>query len=93
MSDQDKDKDKKQRKEYVTKQEKEQFISWYLRKYGYNVNLKRNNSRVLSEAYQQETGIYIPKITIYRWLGKMDNDKVQQKIDKFTSEYVVAELR
>ena len=84
---------KKQRKEYVTKQQKEQFITWYIKHYGYNVNLKHNNSRVVSEAYQQETGIYIPKITVYRWLGRMQDESIQQKINNFTSEYVVAEFR
>ena len=64
------------RKEYVTKQQKEEFIQWYLSHYGYNTNLKNNNSRVVSEAYQREVGILIPKLTIYRWLQKLDYKKV-----------------
>ena len=86
---------KKPRKEYVTKQQREQFIKWYLDKYGYNVNLKKNNSRVLSDTYLAERGIYIPKITIYRWLGKMhaNEDNIEEKVNDFSSEYIVAEFR
>ena len=79
----------KHRKDYVTKQQKDQFITWYLNKYGYNVNLKCNNSRVLSETYQAETGIYIPKITIYRWLGRMNDNNIQKKIEDYASVYIV----
>lgn len=74
----------KTRKTYVTKQEKAAFIQWYLNKYGYNVNLKVNNSRVLSETYHRECGILIPKITIYRWLGKLD----QKIVKKFSEAYI-----
>ena len=82
----------KPRKDYVTKLQKDHFITWYLNRYGYNVKLKSNNSRVLSEKYQEETGVYIPKITIYRWLGKMDDDSIQQKINDYVSVYVVTQF-
>ena len=74
----------KAKKPYVTKEEKEAFIQWYLSKYGYNTHLKENNSRVLSEAYQREVGILIPKISIYRWLGKLDPSKILD----FSTEYI-----
>ena len=79
---------KKPKKPYVTKEQKEEFIQWYLRKYGYNVNLKINNSRVVSEQYERETGITIPKVTIFRWLGKLE----QKEVKKFSSEYIVEGL-
>lgn len=71
------------RKEYVTKQQKEEFIQWYLSHYGYNTNLKNNNSRVVSEAYQREVGVLIPKLTIYRWLQKLDYNKVLEYSKQF----------
>lgn len=74
----------KYKKPYVTKEEKERFLQWYLSNYGFNTHLKENNSRVLSEAYHRETGVLIPKITIYRWLGKLDPDKVKN----FSTEYI-----
>lgn len=82
---------KKPRKEYVTKQQKADFIQWYLKHYGYNVkkNNRQLNSRILSETYQASTGILIPKITIYRWLNKLGPDTV----DKFVSVYVVKSFR
>ena len=76
---------KKPKKPYVTREQKEEFIQWYLHKYGYNVNLKINNSRVVSEAYERETGITIPKITIFRWINKLE----QKEINNFASEYIV----
>ena len=75
---------KKAKKPYVTREQKDEFIEWYLEKYGYNVNLKINNSRVLSEAYEREKGIYIPKITIFRWLGKLK----EEIVESFASEYI-----
>lgn len=74
------------RKKYVTKEEKAEFMRWYLEHYGYNVKLKQNNSRVLSEAYQRDTGIYIPKITIYRWFQK---DIDTNLVSEFTSKYIL----
>ena len=78
----------KYKKPYVTKEEKERFIQWYLSNYGFNTHLKENNSRVLSEAYHRETGVLIPKITIYRWLGKLDPDKIKN----FSTEYIEPSL-
>jgi len=75
---------KKPKKPYVTREQKEEFIQWYLSKYGYNVNLKTNNSRVLSETYEREKGILIPKITIFRWLGKLE----QRKVDDFAKDFI-----
>lgn len=75
---------KKNKKPYVTKEQRKEFIQWYLRKYGYNVNLKINNSRVVSEQYEKETGIIIPKISIYRWLGKLE----QGEVNKFAKEFI-----
>ena len=79
---------KKPKKPYVTKEQKGEFIQWYLRKYGYNVNLKINNSRVVSEQYERETGIIIPKVSIYRWLGKLE----QRKIDDFAKDFIDSDL-
>ena len=73
----------KPKKPYVTREQKEEFIQWYLSHYGYNVKLKENNSRVLSEKYYQETGILIPKISIFRWLGKIEQGKVYDYAQKY----------
>lgn len=78
------DNTRKPKKPYVTREQKEEFIQWYLSKYGYNVNLKTNNSRVLSETYEREKGIVIPKITIFRWLGKLE----QRKVDDFAKDFI-----
>ena len=78
----------KHKKDYVTREQKEEFIQWYLAKYGYNSHLKENNSRVLSEAYEREKGILIPKITIYRWLNKFE----QNKVDNFAKEFIDTNL-
>lgn len=78
------DNTKKAKKPYVTREQKDEFIQWYLSKYGYNVNLKINNSRVVSEAYEREKGILIPKITLYRWLGKLE----QRKVDDFAKDFI-----
>lgn len=85
---------KKPRKEYVTKQQKADFIQWYLKHYGYNIkkNNRQLNSRILSETYQATTGILIPKITIYRWLNKLNNEG-SNIVDKFVSVYVVKSFR
>ena len=88
--------DKPKRKEYVTKQQRNVFIRWYLNKYGYNIqsNLKEHNSRVLSEEYYTECGILIPKISIYRWLIKLKNNesKYTSNIDTFAHEFINPEL-
>ena len=73
----------KPKKPYVTREQKEAFIQWYLSHYGYNVKLKENNSRVLSETYYQETGILIPKISIFRWLSKIEQGKVYDYAQKY----------
>lgn len=85
---QDADNTRKTKKPYVTKEQKEEFIQWYLRKYGYNVNLKINNSRVVSEQYERETGIIIPKVSIYRWIGKLE----QREIDDFARDFIDSDL-
>ena len=77
------------RKPYVTIEQHQQFIKWYLKNYGYNTHLKDNNSRVLSEAYKRDTNIEIPKVTIYRWLKKLGHNTVMS----FASEYIVESLR
>ena len=59
--------------DYTNKQEKKRFITWYLDNYGYNTHRHDYNSRLLSERYQRETNILIPKLTIYRWLTKLYN--------------------
>ena len=75
---------KKSKKDYVTREQKEEFLKWYLEKYGYNTHLKENNSRIVSETYEREKGIVIPKITIYRWLNKLES----KKIENFAKEYI-----
>lgn len=53
--------------DYTTKDDKQHFITWFINKYGYNVD-SHYNSRTLSEEYQTDTNRLIPKITIHRWL-------------------------
>lgn len=65
--------------DYTTKNDKQQFITWFIDKHGYNIHTDYNkyNSRTLSEEYQQDTNRLIPKITIHRWLMsiKDNNDE------------------
>lgn len=76
---------KGQKAKYVSKQQREQFIDWYITNIGYNDNL---NSRQLSERYESERGLKIPKLTIYRWLQKIPQDK----LEAFATRYVNHEL-
>lgn len=74
----------KNKKPYVTREQKEEFLKWYLEKYGYNTHLKENNSRIVSETYEREKGILIPKITIFRWLNKLE----EKKVENFAKEFI-----
>ena len=78
---------KQTKKPYVTKTERARFIRWYLDHYGLNVELKKNNSRIVSEHYQRDTGVIIPKITIYRWLNRIDNDE-QNTIEAYAKKFI-----
>ena len=79
---------KKSKKPYVTREQKEAFIQWYLKKYGYNTHLKENNSRVVSEQYERETGVIIPKISVFRWLNKLES----KKVENFAKEFIDPEM-
>lgn len=76
---------KGQKAKYVSKQQREQFIEWYITNIGYNDN---QNSRQLSERYESECGLKIPKLTIYRWLQNVPQDR----LEAFASRYVNPEL-
>ena len=81
------DKQHKDKKPYVTKEERARFIHWYLEHYGLNVELKKNNSRKLSEHYQRDTGVLIPKISIYRWLNRIAEDE-KYTIAAYAKEFI-----
>ena len=95
----------KPKAEYTSKETKKRFLKWYLNNYGMNTsntvndNTKYNkhiNPRILSEQFQQECGILIPKMSIYRWLKRLDNidaknkndNKFQQVLDEYSAEYI-----
>ena len=84
--------------DYTTKNDKQQFITWFIDKHGYNIHTDYNkyNSRTLSEEYQQDTNRLIPKITIHRWLmsikdnGNADNadNTINTKHKKTTKQVI-----
>ena len=61
-------------KDYTTKQQKLEFITWLINKYGYHVNTLNYNARILHEQYQQEKLIDIPQLSIHRWLTKLNTN-------------------
>ena len=79
---------------YTTKEQKQQFIKWYLEHYGMNTTNtvnndnkynKKVNPRILSDLYYEQFHILIPKMTIYRWLKRLDNCNANDVNDnKFT---------
>lgn len=61
---------------YTNKRQKLEFFYWLANKYGYDLKTENmNNSRMLSDEYYQAKKTNIPKITIYRWLKNMNNNK------------------
>lgn len=95
----------KHKAEYTSKETKKRFLKWYLNTYGMNTSNTVNtdtkynkniNSRILSEQFQQVSGILIPKMSIYRWLKRLDNidaenkndNKFQDVIDEYVDVYI-----
>ena len=76
---------KPERKAYVTKLERQRFIRWYLDTYGHNANMKDHSAEKLSSEYKRLFNIYIPKITIHRWIHNMRDDELQD----YSSMYIV----
>lgn len=60
-------------KDYTTKQQKLQFITWLIDKYGYHVNTTTYNARILHEEYLQDKLIDIPQLSIHRWITKLNS--------------------
>ena len=77
------------RKTYVSKDQKDRFIKWYLRTYGYNIS-SSPNSKTLSTRYSDETGVAIPKLTIYRWIT--NTDLIQKYLKELSHEYISLEI-
>lgn len=77
------------RKTYVTKDQKDQFLKWYLRTYGYNTS-SSPNSKTLSIRYSDDTGVAIPKLTIYRWIT--NTNLLQKYLAELSHEYISLEV-
>ena len=66
----------KQRKQYVTKQQRLDFIIWLINKFGYNaINYYKLSSQRLAEEYYKETHVQLTKISIYRWIAGTNKQK------------------
>ena len=78
---------------YTNKCQKIQFFYWLADKYGYDLKTENmNNSRILSDEYYKATKTNIPKITIYRWLKDVDNNKTTL-YNSIASNYINEGLR
>ena len=73
---------------YANKDDRQQFIRWYLDEYGYNT--VKISAEKLSKAYSKNNrGKQIPKITIHRWVkGLKDAD-----ITQYTSMYLIEHIQ
>ena len=63
------------RKQYVSKQERADFMKWLITRYDL-LNEDRSklpNPRILSEMYDNEKKVKISKVSIYRWIKSLDN--------------------
>lgn len=91
---------------YTTRETKAQFMKWLSANYGYiTLSLSPektcglqasahplDNSRILSEKFYKETKIKIPKLTIYRWMTKLNADLTIDN-EKIASNYISNEIR
>lgn len=76
-----------ERKKYVTKDERKEFMHWLILKYNIlecQKNFTIPNSRELADKYEREKNIKISKVSIYRWV----ND-----IKKYIDEEMTKELK
>lgn len=78
---------------YTSKRQKLEFFEWLADKYGYDLRTDNmNNSRMLSAEYYQATKTNIPKLTIYRWLKDVENNKTTL-FNAIASNYINEGLR
>ena len=79
-----------QRKQYVTKQQRKQFLIWLINKYGYDTsNYYGLNSQRLADEYKQETHIELTKISIYRWIAGSNRSKyLDEALDEIKNTYL-----
>ena len=59
--------------DYTTKQQKLDFICWFIDHYGYHVNQHLYNARILHEQYLHDKLIDIPQLSIHRWITKLNS--------------------
>ena len=62
----------KNKNDYTSKQQRNEFFRWVITNYGYDKASITDNPRVLSDKYFKERHLRIPKITIYRWLQRFE---------------------
>ena len=72
---------------YITKAERDKFMSWLIINYGYERNDITDNSRVLSDKYEHDKHIKITKLTIYRWLKQFDK-YIQHSYQVIGNQYI-----
>ena len=79
--------EKQTKKAYANRDDRQQFIRWYLDEYGYNT--VKISAEKLSKAYKNSKHRQIPKITIHRWVkGLKDAD-----ITQYTSMYLIEHIQ
>mgnify|MGYP006908799130 CR=1 FL=1 len=80
---------KPQRKTYVTRDERRQFMRWYMDSYGYNTS--RISADKLSVEYKAKFNVYIPKISIHRWIhSKSDTNEY---LEEYSSMYIIERVK
>lgn len=80
------------RKEYTNKKSRNEFFHWLIHHYGYSKHDIVDNSRILSEKYEEFSNVRIPKITIYRWLRRFDrfiSDEYQNEALNYIKESII----
>lgn len=78
------------RKQYVTKEQRKQFLKWLINKYGYDTsNYYSLNSQRLVDEYKAETHIELTKISIYRWIAGTNKQKyLDEALQDIMLEYI-----
>ena len=77
---------------YTNKEGRNQFMRWLITNYGYDRVCITDNSRVLSEKYEKENHVKIPKNTIYRWLKEFEHfvaDEYQTEASNYIEEGIM----
>lgn len=79
------------KKQYVTKQQRKQFLRWLIDTYGYDTtHYYALNAQRLATEYKQSTNIELTKISVYRWIAGNNKQKyLNEVLDDIQQEYLV----